>query len=239
MNLSKSILITGSSKNLGKYLANYYSKKNFNVIGVSKTKKKNLKKNNFICDLGNEKKTNLFFKKLKKKFNKIDTIISCAGFSKRTYRKNETSKDWVNAFNNNFFCFVNLLNAYSNYYKKKPTKIIIISSIVSDKITQAPITYSVAKSALNYYGQIKAKELAKFNIKINILMPGNILMKNNNWKKKIDKNKEKVMNYIKLNVPLNQFCQPLQIAEICDYLIGKSGDNITGSKFVIDGGESL
>ena len=38
---------------------------------------------------------------------------------------------------------------------------------------------------------------------------------------------------------LNKFCKPQQIAEMCDYLLSVSGDNITGSKFIIDGGESL
>ena len=64
-------------------------------------------------------------------------------------------------------------------------------------------------------------------------------MRNNNWDKKMKKNKKKIKKYIKDNVPINKFCNPKQIAEICDYLFGKSGDNITGSKFVIDGGESI
>ena len=140
---------------------------------------------------------------------------------------------------NNFFCFTNLLDSYIKIYKKKPTKIIVISSIASKKITKAPITYSVAKSALNFYAQMKAKDLAKNNIKINILLPGNILMKNNNWSKKLRTNQGKVKKYIKANVPLNAFCRPQQIAEMCDYLLSESGNNITGSKFIIDGGESL
>ena len=86
---------------------------------------------------------------------------------------------------------------------------------------------------------MKAKDLAKYNIKINILLPGNILMKNNNWSKKLKANKGKVKKYIKANVPLNTFCRPQQIAEMCDYLLSESGNNITGSKFIIDGGESL
>ena len=86
---------------------------------------------------------------------------------------------------------------------------------------------------------MKAKDLAKYNININILLPGNILMKNNNWSKKLKANKTKVKKYIKENVPLNAFCRPQQIAEMCDYLFSVSGNNITGSKFVIDGGESL
>ena len=124
-------------------------------------------------------------------------------------------------------------------YKKKSTKIIVISSIASNKITKAPITYSVAKSALNFYARIKAKELAKNKIKINILLPGNILMENNNWSKKLKANQNKVKKYIKKNVPLNVFCNPGQIAEMCNYLSGDSGTSITGSKFIIDGGESL
>jgi 3-oxoacyl-[acyl-carrier protein] reductase len=239
MVLNKTVLITGASKNLGNYLTNFFLKKSFNVIGVTKKNKTNLNKNTYICDLSNPKTTKAFFKKIKKKNKKIDLIISCAGSSKKTYKHKEKITDWHIAFKDNFFSFTNLLDSYLEIYKKKSTKIIVISSIASNKITKAPITYSVAKSALNFYATIKAKELAKNKIKINILLPGNILMENNNWSKKLKANQNKVKKYIKENVPLNIFCNPKQIAEMCNYLAGDSGTNITGSKFIIDGGESL
>ena len=239
MNTNKTILITGASKNLGKHLKEYYQKKNFNVISVSKNPYRTKNKNSYFCDLSNSKKTKIFFSKIKKKIKKIDFIISCSGSSKRTYKYNESVSDWKFAFNNNFYCFTNLLECYLDEFKKKPTKIVVISSIASTKITKAPITYSVAKSALNFYAKIKAKQLAEFNIRINILLPGNILMKGNNWSKKIKKNSKKVKDYIKENVPLNKFCDPDQISLICDYLFSKAGDNITGSMFTIDGGETL
>ena len=239
MNTNKTILITGASKNLGKHLRDYYQKKNFNVISVSKNPYNTKDKKNYFCDLSDSKKTKIFFSKVKKKFKKIDYIISCAGASKRTYKKNESILDWNFAFNNNFYCFTNLLECYLDAFKMEPTKIVVISSIVSTKITKAPITYSVAKSALNFYAKIKAKQLAKFDIRINVLLPGNILMKDNNWSKKIKNNSKKVREYIKENVPLNRFCDPDQISLICDYLFSKAGDNITGSMFTIDGGETL
>lgn len=238
-NINKTILISGASRNLGNYLAKHYIKKNFDVIGISRKNRSSSIQNSYLCDLSDTNKTKNLFLKLKKKYKKIDLIISCAGESKKTYKIYENINDWKSAFNNNFYCFTNLLESYLNIYKKKPTKIIVISSIASNKITKAPITYSVAKSALNYYALIKAKELAKNEIKINILLPGNILMENNNWGKKIKKDKNKIKKYIRENVPLNKFCKPEQISEICDYLFGRAGDNITGSKFTIDGGESL
>ena len=239
MNTNKTVLITGASKNLGNYLTKFYLEKNFTVIGITKKSKSKINKNNYLCDLSDAKKIEKTLKKIKKKYKNINLIIACAGASKKTYNKTETIKDWKFAFNNNFFCFTNLLDSYLKIYKKKSTKIIVISSIASSKITKAPITYSVAKSALNFYAQMKAKDLSKNDIKINILLPGNILMKNNNWSKKIKDNQKQVKKYIKENVPLNKFCRPEQIAEMCDYLFGNSGDYVTGSKFIIDGGESL
>jgi NAD(P)-dependent dehydrogenase (short-subunit alcohol dehydrogenase family) len=239
MNINKTILVTGSTGNLGNYLLNYYLDKKFNVIGISRNKKFSHIDNFYACDLSNTTKVNIIFKKIRKKFKRIDLIISCAGDSKKTYKVNENIKDWKSSFNNNFYSFANLLDAYIKTYKKNPTKIIVISSIASNKITKAPITYSVAKSALNFYAQIKAKEFAKYDIKLNILLPGNILMKNNNWSKKLKANRNFTKKYIKENVPLNKFCKPEQISAMCDYLFNKSGDVITGSKFIIDGGETL
>lgn len=236
---NKVVLVTGGSRNLGKYIVNFFLKLNCKVISVSKNKKNNLGSDNYLCDLSDEKKTKSLFKKIKNKYKKIDLIISCAGSSKKTFRTIESQKDWSSALGNNFYCFTNLVENYCLIYKYKPTKIVAISSIAAGKITKAPITYSVAKSALNFYAQIKAKDLAKYKIKLNIIMPGNILMKNNNWDKKIKKDKLKIKNYIKSEVPLNKFCDPKEIADICNYLFSSSGDNITGSKFIIDGGESL
>tara|TARA_B100000989_G_C19462262_1_gene436755 strand:- start:175 stop:894 length:720 start_codon:yes stop_codon:yes gene_type:complete len=239
MESNKIVLVTGGSKNLGKYIANFFLNLNCHVICVSKNTLSNLKSDNYLCDLSNKKKSQNFFNKLKKKYKKIDFIISCAGLSKRSFKAQENQKDWQIAMNNNFYCFSNLVESYCSVYKFKPTKIVAISSIAGGKITKAPITYSVAKAALNFYAQIKAKDLAKYKIRLNIIMPGNILMENNNWYKKIKKDKKKIKKYIKSQVPLNEFCNPKQIAEFCEYLFNSSGDNITGSKFIIDGGESL
>ena len=104
---------------------------------------------------------------------------------------------------------------------------------------EAPIEYSVSKSALNHYCQIKAKELSKFKIKLNIISPGNILNKDNNWYLKKRINNKKVQNYIKKNVPLNSFCKPIQILALCELLISDEGNFFQGSNIVMDGGQIL
>ena len=103
----------------------------------------------------------------------------------------------------------------------------------------APTEYSVSKSALNHYCQIKAKELSKFKIKLNIISPGNIMNKNNNWYLKKKVNSKKVKSYIKKNVPLNSFCKPDQLLALCKLLISDEGNFFQGSNIVMDGGQIL
>ena len=113
-----------------------------------------------------------------------------------------------------------------------------LSSRVYRNISSCFLFSNELDSAL-FYSQ-KAKELAKFNIKLNIVSPGNILMNNNNWFKKINKNKNKVYKYIRSNVPSKNFCNPDEIYEICKLLLdSKFGSNYIGSNIILDGGQVL
>ena len=61
MNTNKTVIITGSSKNLT-IISQFYLEKKFNVIGISKKTKSKINKNSYICDLSNESKTLSLFK---------------------------------------------------------------------------------------------------------------------------------------------------------------------------------
>ena len=74
---------------------------------------------------------------------------------------------------------------------------------------------------------------------MNLISPGNILMKGNNWFLKKKTNSKKVKNYIKKNVPLNNFCKPENIFSLCEFLIDNKNESTTGSNFTIDSGQSL
>jgi len=182
--MKKNILVSGSSKNLGKYIAEQFAKDGHNIFAISRSFLKSSKNmNNIKCDLLKLNQVNLSLKKIKNEFKKIDLIVLCAGDSKKYYNSNEKNKDWESSFNNNFYVCTNLIESYLKIFNYNKTKIIIISSIAGIKVTKAPITYSVAKASLNFYAKYKAKQLSKYNINLNVISPGNIIMKNNNWGK--------------------------------------------------------
>ena len=238
--ITKNIVITGGSKGLGREIKNYYIEKNFNVIDISRTNQKNqLNSINISNDLKNLSKTKNVFKKIYKNFKKLDAIICCTGSGKKI-SKNELDENIIQHYlNANLFTVINTINSYSRVYKNKSVKIIIISSIVSKKIIQAPIGYSISKRALDYFVKIFAKQYADSKININLISPGNILINGNNWHKKLKKNKKKVQKYINQEVPLKSFIKPQEIFPIIDILISENGKNFTGSDFIVDGGQSI
>lgn len=232
--MKKKILICGSSKNLGKFLSKEFKKEN-KVIQLSSTLKSN-NKDIFQSDITDEQSLKNSFNRIKKIIKKLDVIIFTVGNSKKS---DESLTKFKESFDVNFFSFVNLIHSYIQIFGYKKTKIIVISSIAGVKPIDAPIEYSVAKSALNYYSKIISKKLIAKGISINTISPGNILINGNNWSKKLKNNKSKVLTYINNNVPTKKFINPNEIYNICKLIISNENINFVGANIVIDGGQSI
>jgi len=239
--IKKNVFITGSSSGIGFGLAKKYLDQGHKVVICSKNIKKlksasKILNNCFYiqADLSKENEIKKAIKKIKIKLGKLDILICNYGNS--NFKKNNL--DFYHAFNNNFFSSVNTIKHAMPILKKKTGKIICISSICAiEAIKDAPIAYSVAKSALNTYVKSISFLLAKNQININSIAPGNIYFKGSIWEKKLIKNKLKTKKYIYDNVPMNKFGNIQEIFKLCNYL---STDNCfsTGATYVLDGGQT-
>ncbi len=237
----KIVFISGSSSGIGYDLAKKYKQLGYNVI-INGTNKSKLKKASvslscdyFLGDLTNAKKINLLVNTLKKKNKHLDILICNLGNSE--FKKN--NKDYVNAFNYNFYSTANLVESSKKILKKRKSKIICISSICGvESIEGAPIGYSIAKSALNFYIKLISRELAEIGVSINGIVPGNIYFKGSTWDLKMKKNPKKTKKYIKNNVPINKFGSTENIFKVCKMLSENNDNFITGSLFKLDGGQT-
>ena len=237
----KVVFISASSSGIGYYLAEKYKSLGYDLI-INGTNKLKLKKASlsldcdfFLGDLTKKKTIDLLINKLKKKYNYIDILICNLGNSE--FKKN--NKDYGNAFKYNFYSTTNLVESSKKILKKAKSKIICISSICGvESIEGAPIGYSIAKSALNFYIKLISRELAEIGVSINGIVPGNIYFKGSTWDLKMKKNPKKTKQYIKNNVPINKFGSTENIFEICKMLTENTDNFITGSLFKLDGGQT-
>lgn len=242
MTKKKIIFITGSSSGIGFGLAKNFFDLGFEVI-INSNNINNLKRaskllNNckyFFGDLTNKRSLKKIFNQIKKEYKKIDFLVCNYGNS--NFKKNHL--DFEHAFKNNFFTTVNTISLALPILKKDKSKIICISSICGvEVIKNSPLGYSIAKSAVNNYVKGLSCILSENGISINAIVPGNVMFEGSLWDKKIKNNPARVKKYIKENVPMNKFGSLDDIFNMCDFIFSKSSNFVTGSTFIIDGGQT-
>jgi len=238
---NKTILITGASSGIGKQTAIRCAESGAKLIISGRNKERltetysMLESDGHIMipfDLNNIDEITAFASEMPE----LDGIMMCAGFSKTMLIKHNKPDYLKEAFNTNTFSNFNLVQAL---LKKKKIKnggsIVFISSVASHRPYPGNSIYSATKGAINSFSKVLAVELAPQKIRVNCIQPGIILDLNTwqegtisveQWKQENDK------------MPLG-FGKPDDIAYATIYLLSDASQWVTGSDFIIDGGQSI
>ena len=245
--MKKKIIVTGSSRGIGLAIAIKLLNEGHEVIITSRKRcklkklKKIFNKNvNFLNgDFSKPKEAKKIINRGIKILKGLDTLICNVGESKSCLPNKENFSDWNKMFNQNFYSATNAIESSKKKLTQNKGSIICISSICGNELVKgAPITYSTSKAALNFYLKSLSHYLSFLGVRINIVSPGNIYFKGSVWDKKMKKDKKKKINIIKKTVPLNKFGTVEDITSIISYLVSEKSKFITGSNFIIDGGQT-
>ena len=242
MSIQKTALVTGASRGIGYGIACALLENGYKVAINARTFGDFKGSNDFIQIKGDvsitEKAANIIDVAIEK-LGKIDLIICNVGSGSSALAGNEIYPDWQKSFSKNFFSSTNIIEASREHLKSTKGSIVCISSICGiEYIDGAPTTYSVAKSALNFYIKLTAKNLAKYGIRLNGLALGNILFEESVWDNKIKKDPIEVEKYIKSNVPTNTLGEINDVNNAVLFLSNDKSKFISGSIMVVDGGQS-
>lgn len=222
------IIITGTSRGLGKYLSEYYLKKGNVVIGCSRSEI-NIDHENYFhtkLDLGSENQVRSWINVTKKKFKKIDILICNAAIVGSSLFLSLTPGNVVDSFlkSNITGVFYVLREVSKQMILQQSGRIIAISSITTATNQEGTSIYTATKNAVNGMIKILAKEIAENNITCNIIAPGmmdteatQILSKSKKWKKEMLE---------KQTIP--KIIDKVEVAHTIDFLINNLSRNITG-----------
>ncbi len=174
---------------------------------------------------------------LKNSNNKIDILISNVGDGKGVSDAVPKKEDWDVSWDTNFISALNSTRVFVEKITESKGSITFISSIAGIEYLGAPISYSTAKSALITFAKSLSHKLAP-DVRVNVIAPGNIWVENGVWDIKVKKNPELVNKIINEKVPLRRFGLANEISDFVLYLSSSRASFITGSCFVIDGGQT-
>jgi 3-oxoacyl-[acyl-carrier protein] reductase len=249
MNLNfknKNIFITGSTKGIGFDIAKSFADSGANVVINSRTlkdceKASNLiQKSQFVCgDMSSPSEAESILGQVLSALGSLDILVCNIGSGKSASPGKDVFQDWDNMFSKNFYTTVNAVDAARPFLEQSQGSIVCISSICGHEVIKgAPISYSVAKAALNSYIKGMAWPLGKENIRINGVSPGNINFLGSSWERKIEDQKESVEAMLLADVPQNRFGRTSEIASAVLFVASENSSFTTGSIVVVDGGQS-
>jgi 3-oxoacyl-[acyl-carrier protein] reductase len=168
----------------------------------------------------------------------LDILVCNVGSGHSVPPGNENDGEWQRVFSKNLWSTTNTVEAARDALVTSKGVIICISSICGlEVINGAPITYSVAKAALNAYVRGIARPLGRQGVRINAIAPGNILFDGSVWARKIAADELAVQAMLEENVALGSLGTPTDVANLVAYLASERSGFCTGAVWTVDGGQ--
>ena len=171
-------------------------------------------------------------------FGRLDILVCNVGGGQSSAPGEEHIDEWRRMISLNLLSATNMVESSKEALVKSKGVIACISSICGVEFIQgAPITYSVAKSALNAYIRGIARPLGQYGVRINAIAPGNILFEESVWAHKLASNEPQVRSMLQKEVSLGRLGSVADVANLVAYLVSPISEFATGGIWTLDGGQ--
>jgi glucose 1-dehydrogenase len=169
-----------------------------------------------------------------KRFGSADILVNNAGIEHRSdfWDTTEEEYDRVMAVNLRGAFFLSQAFVRRLRDKKKPGRIVNISSVHEDMVFPGFSTYCCSKGGMRMFMRNLAMELGPLGITVNNVAPGAIQTPIN---KSLLENKQQLQALLN-NIPLGRMGTTADVAGLVAFLASDDAAYVTGSTFVVDGG---
>ncbi len=177
-------LITGSSRGLGKSIAIAMGKKGHNVIVHYKDDKSGaeyvssqIRESMMIkADVRDAGEVKTLVEDVIEKLGRIDVLVNNAGITRESLLIKTSERDFDEVVDTNLKGPFNLIRAVGRHMiKQRSGHIVNISSYAGVKGKEGLSAYSASKAGLIGLTKTAARELSRYNILVNAVLPGYML----------------------------------------------------------------
>ena len=243
---NKTAVITGSSRGIGKKIAETLANEGVNVVitatnlDTASKIAEEIKSSYNVETLGleHDAKSSESCKdviaKTIEKFGSIDILVNNAGITKDMLVIQMDDNAWNDVLSTNLSgAFYTSREAAKNMLRARKGKIINISSVIGKMGNAGQVNYAAAKAGLIGITKSMAKEFAPRNICVNAIAPGFIQTD------MTDALPEDTVKGIMSITPLKKLGTPEDVANLVLFLASDMSNYITGEVIAVDGGMSM
>jgi 3-oxoacyl-[acyl-carrier protein] reductase len=224
----KTIVITGTSRGVGKELALYFLNQGARVIGTSRDNcDYSIKYEHYQFDLSNTSYIKEFIIYLKE-YKSIDILINNAAVLTSQYGMKMPAEKVTDMVMIDLVAPY-LLSCGLAKYMTNGGRIINISSMAVPLEPMGDSMYAACKAAMNKFSNILAKEMSMFNITVNTL---GISAIETDMLKQL--NREKVDKVVK-SLPIPRYAEMSDITNVIDFYCSEKSNYITAQTIYLGG----
>jgi 3-oxoacyl-[acyl-carrier protein] reductase len=239
--MNKTILVTGSSRGIGKAIALYLAKQNFDLVIHCRSQRTHAEKvvveieqmgqNARILqfDIANRTECREQIEQDIESYGAYYGVVCNAGVSADNAFPSLTGEEWDGVIHSNLDGFYNVLHpiVMPMVRRRKAGRIVTLSSVSGLMGNRGQVNYSAAKAGIIGATKALALELAKRNITVNCVAPGLI---------ETDMINELPLEEIKKMIPARRIGSPKEVAALVAFLMSDDAAYITRQVISVNGG---
>ncbi len=241
----KKAIVTGAGQGIGKAIALKMAQEGADVVvaewnretGVTTQKEiERLGRRSlfFAVDVANRSQVDEMVQEVMTTFGRIDILVNNAGFDRPGSLLKTKEEDWNAVFGVHLTGTLNCIQSVvPHMMERNYGKIINISSVWGKRGAVSEISYTTAKAGILGLTKSVARELGRYQINVNAVLPGFILTPT------VSKMPEKYQKMIIDNTPMRRAGQPEEVANVVAFLASDEASFITGAEVEVSGGWNM
>lgn len=242
----KVAVVTGASRGIGREIARAMAREGATVVinyCGSEAKAKELTEEikgsggtaeAVQCDVSDFEKAGEFLDGVMKKYGKLDILVNNAGITRDGLLMKMSEADFDAVINTNLKGAFNCMQHVSRQMiRQKGGRIINLASVIGLIGNAGQVNYAASKAGVIGMTKAAAREMASRGITVNAIAPGFIMTE------MTDVLSDTVKEEMKKQIPMKEFGETKDIAEMAVYLASDKARYITGQVISIDGGMAM
>ena len=238
--MKKVALVTGSTNNIGRSIAEVLAGQGFHVVITSRNEEEakavseNLhqKGSYFRLDFSEATDIQNLFNFINEKLGRLDVLVNNVAYTKNESILDCDLSNWEYTINTNLRSYYLCTKYAAEMMKRQGGGAIINITVSSTRGAKDKFSYMVTKGGVNYLTMCAAIDLAPFNIRVNAVGSG-LVGTPVGYREYFER------PYNNQRIPIGHIGEPENVAEAVAFLVSDEAKYIVGTILPVDGGLNI